>query len=411
MIYDFIVTGGGIVGLSVGMALTEKYPGCKLLVIEKEDACARHQTGNNSGVIHSGIYYKPGSLKAKYAVEGARVMAEFCAEHGIKHEICGKVIVASLEHELPLLENLYNRGLQNGLKLEKLTPEQLREIEPHCVGLAAIRVFSTGIADYKGVTCKYAEIIQRNGGEVKFGTRVTGLSKSSGTAVVETTAGNFETRVFVNCGGLHSDRLARMDGVDPRARIVPFRGEYYELKPEKRYLVKHLIYPVPDPQFPFLGVHYTRMIDGNIHCGPNAVLAFKREGYHWGDISVRDLMETLTYRGFWALAKKNWREGFREVHRSLSKKAFTRSLQLLIPEVQEDDLVPSHAGVRAQALMPDGKMVDDFLIVKGENSVHVCNAPSPAATASLPIGRAVAEQVPSPTRTTVSVSQPVHNAA
>jgi (S)-2-hydroxyglutarate dehydrogenase len=404
MVYDYIITGGGIVGLSVGMALIQRHPGARLLVIEKENACAQHQTGNNSGVIHSGIYYKPGSLKARYAVEGSRVMAEFCAHHGIKHEICGKVIVASLEHELPLLENLYNRGLQNGLKLDKLTPDQLKEIEPHCVGLAALRVYSTGIADYKGVTCKYADIIQQHGGEVRFSTTVTGLRKQNGNHVVETTAGEFETRMFVNCGGLHSDRLARMDGVDPRAKIVPFRGEYFELKPEKRYLVKHLIYPVPDPQFPFLGVHYTRMIDGNIHCGPNAVLALKREGYSWGDISIRDTMETLTYKGFWKLAKKNWREGFREMYRSLSKKAFTKSLQLLIPEVQEDDLVPSHAGVRAQALQPDGKMIDDFLIVQGEGSVHVCNAPSPAATASIPIGRAVAEVVPAPTSTKVALN-------
>ncbi len=404
MLYDYLITGGGIVGLSVGMALLQRHPGARLLVIEKEDACARHQTGNNSGVIHSGIYYKPGSLKARYAVEGARVMAEFCAEHGIRHDICGKVIVASLEHELPLLENLYNRGLQNGLKIDKLTPEQLREIEPHCVGLAALRVYSTGIADFKAVACKYAEIIQQAGGTVRFNTTVTGLRKQDGRHIVETTAGAFETRMFVNCGGLHSDRLARMDGVDPRAKIVPFRGEYYELKPEKRYLVKHLIYPVPDPQFPFLGVHYTRMVDGNIHCGPNAVLALKREGYTWRDISIRDTMETLTYKGFWKLAKKNWREGFREMYRSLSKKAFTHSLQLLIPEVQEDDLVPSHAGVRAQALMADGKMIDDFLIVQGEGSVHVCNAPSPAATASIPIGRAVAEVVPEPTQTTVAMT-------
>ncbi len=404
MTYDYIITGGGIVGQSTGMALLQRHPGARLLLIEKEDACARHQTGNNSGVIHSGIYYKPGSLKARYAVEGSRVMAEFCRQHGIKHDICGKVIVASLPHELPLLENLYNRGLQNGLRIDKLTPEQLKEVEPHCAGLAALRVYSTGIADYKAVTCKYADIIQQNGGEVRFNTTVTGLRKSGGTHTVETTAGELQTRMFINCGGLHSDRLAKMDGVDPQAQIVPFRGEYYELKPEKRYLVKHLIYPVPDPQFPFLGVHYTRMIDGNIHCGPNAVLALKREGYHWGDISLRDTVETLTYKGFWKLAKKNWKEGFREMYRSLSKAAFTRSLQLLIPEVQEDDLVPSHAGVRAQALMHDGKMIDDFLIVQGEGSVHVCNAPSPAATASIPIGRAIAEVVPAPVRTQVALN-------
>lgn len=407
MTYDYIITGGGIVGLSVGMALVRRHPGCRLVVVEKESILGQHQTGHNSGVIHSGIYYKPGSLKAKYAVEGARVMVEFCREYGIAHEVCGKVIVASHEHELPLLEKLYERGTQNGLTLEKLSPEQLREIEPHCVGLAALRVNTTGIADFKGVAHKYAELIQEGGGEIRPGTRVLGLAHESDAVVVKTTKGDLRGRIFINCGGLHCDRLARMDGVDPRARIVPFRGEYYELIPEKRYLVKHLIYPVPDPQFPFLGVHYTRMIDGNIHCGPNAVLAFKREGYHKTDFSARDFIETMTYKGFWALARKNWREGFREMYRSLSKAAFTRSLQLLIPEVQEDDLVPSHAGVRAQALMPDGKMVDDFLIVEGDRSVHVCNAPSPAATASLPIGRAIAEVVPEPSRTRVAV----HHAA
>lgn len=404
MTYDYIITGGGIVGLSVGNALVERYPGCRVVVVEKETGLASHQTGHNSGVIHSGIYYKPGSLKAKYAVEGARVMVEFCRKHGIAHDPCGKVIVASHEHELPLLENLYNRGIQNGLTLEKLSPEQLREIEPHCVGLAALRVNTTGIADFKGVARKYADLIQAGGGEVRTGVRVLGLQHEPDAVVVKTTKGDLRGRIFINCGGLHSDRLARMDGVDPQAQIVPFRGEYYELVPHKRYLVKHLIYPVPDPQFPFLGVHYTRMIDGNIHCGPNAVLALKREGYHKTDFSARDFVETMTYRGFWALAKKNWREGFREMYRSLSKAAFTRSLQLLIPEVREEDLVSSHAGVRAQALMPDGKMVDDFLIVRGERSVHVCNAPSPAATASLPIGRAVAEVVPEPTRTTVSMT-------
>ncbi len=404
MTYDYIITGGGIVGLSTGLALVRRYPGCSVLVVEKEKDLAQHQTGHNSGVIHSGIYYKPGSLKAKYAVEGARVMVEFCREYGIAHEVCGKVIVASHEHELPLLEKLYERGIQNGLTLTKLTPEQLREIEPHCVGLAALRVDTTGIADYKGVARKYGELIREAGGDIRTGIRVLGLEHESGWVIVKTTAGDLRGRIFINCGGLHCDRIARMDGVDPQAQIVPFRGEYYELVPHKRYLVKNLIYPVPDPQFPFLGVHYTRMIDGNIHCGPNAVLAFKREGYHKTDFSARDLAETLTYKGFWELAKRNWREGFREMYRSFSKAAFTRSLQLLIPEVQEDDLVPSHAGVRAQALMPDGKMVDDFLIVRGERSVHVCNAPSPAATASLPIGRAVAEVVPEPTRTTVTMT-------
>ena len=402
--YDFAIVGGGIVGLSVGMHLTERFEGARILLIEKEDRWAAHQTGHNSGVIHSGIYYKPGSYKAQFAVEGSRLMAEFCAEHGITHDICGKVIVATDEWELPLLDNLLQRGLANGLAVQKIGAEQLREIEPHCAGIAAIKVPSTGIADYKAVARTYAKIIEARGGELRLGCRVLGIDEREACGpVLQTTAGDFATKFLINCAGLHSDRVARMDEVDPGARIVPFRGEYYELKPERRYLVKHLIYPVPNPSFPFLGVHFTRMTDGNIHCGPNAVLAMAREGYSWKNFNPRDLFETLTYGGFLKLAYRNLGEGLKEIHRSFSKKAFTRSLQRLIPEITQDDLVPSHAGVRAQALMPDGKMVDDFLIVPGRDSMHVCNAPSPAATASLPIGRAVVERIPSPARTRVAV--------
>ena len=402
--YDFAIVGGGIVGLSVGMHLTERFEGARILLIEKEDRWAAHQTGHNSGVIHSGIYYKPGSYKAQFAVEGSRLMAEFCAEHGITHDICGKVIVATDEWELPLLDNLLQRGLANGLAVQKIGPEQLREIEPHCAGIAAIKVPSTGIADYKAVARTYAKIIEARGGELRLGCRVLGIDEREACGpVLQTTAGDFATKFLINCAGLHSDRVARMDEVDPGARIVPFRGEYYELKPERRYLVKHLIYPVPNPSFPFLGVHFTRMTDGNIHCGPNAVLAMAREGYSWKNFNPRDLFETLTYGGFLKLAYRNLGEGLKEIHRSFSKKAFTRSLQRLIPEITQDDLVPSHAGVRAQSLMPDGKMVDDFLIVPGRDSMHVCNAPSPAATASLPIGRAVVERIPSPARTRVAV--------
>lgn len=402
--YDYAIIGGGIVGLSTGMALVERFPGASILVIEKESGPARHQTGHNSGVIHSGIYYKPGSLKAKFAVEGARVIPEFCKQNGITYEVCGKVIVATEQHELPLLENLYQRGLQNGLAVSRLSPEQLKEVEPHCAGIAAVKVPSTGIADYKGVTAAYARIIQRNGGEVRYHTRLINIVRNGDTSTLETTSGSFEARVVINCAGLHSDRIAKMNGVNPEAKIVPFRGEYYELKPEKRYLCKHLIYPVPNPAFPFLGVHYTRMTNGDIHCGPNAVLSMKREGYHKTDFSFTDFSEVMLYKGFWNLAKKNWREGMGELWRSMNKAAFVRSLQRLIPEVQADDLVPSHAGVRAQALLPDGKMVDDFLIVRGPNTVHVCNAPSPAATASIPIGRAVAQQVPEPVRRPVAMS-------
>lgn len=401
--YDFAIVGGGIVGLSVGMALTERNPDARVVVIEKEDRWAAHQTGHNSGVIHSGIYYKPGSYKARFAIEGSRLIPDFCQEHGIDYDVCGKIIVATEEHELPQLDNLLKRGFAHGLPIRKITAEQIKEIEPHCAGLAGIEVKSTGIADYKKVAATYASIIQSRDGVLKLGCKVIGVIRKGSSVTLETTSGPIHAKFLVNCGGLHCDRIARMDEVDPQARIVPFRGEYFELKPEKRYLVKNLIYPVPNPDFPFLGVHYTRMIDGNIHCGPNAVLALQREGYSWGEISLRDMWDSLTYRGFWHLARKNWAEGFKEVYRSLSKKAFTKTLQRLIPEVQEDDLVPSHAGVRAQALMPDGKMVDDFLIVRGESSVHVCNAPSPAATASIPIGRAVAAQLPQPKRAQVAV--------
>jgi L-2-hydroxyglutarate oxidase len=402
--YDFAIVGGGIVGLSVGMALSERDPDARIVVIEKENHWAAHQTGHNSGVIHSGIYYKPGSYKARFAIEGSRLIPEFCKQHGITHDVCGKIIVATEQWELPLLDNLLQRGFAHGLPIRKIGPEQIKEIEPHCAGLAGIEVKSTGIADYKGVSAAYAKIIQHRGGELKLGCRVTSIVRTANEVTIETTGGTFTTKFLVNCGGLHCDRIAWMDKVNPQAKIVPFRGEYYELRPEKRYLVKNLIYPVPNPDFPFLGVHYTRMTDGNIHCGPNAVLALKREGYGWGDISLRDMWDALTYKGFWNLAKKNFGEGMKEVYRSFSKKAFTASLQRLIPEIQQDDLVPSHSGVRAQALMPDGKMVDDFLIVRGENSVHVCNAPSPAATASIPIGRAVAAQLPQPTRVAVAAS-------
>lgn len=392
--YDFAIIGGGIVGLSTGMALVERTPGTRVVVIEKEDHWAAHQTGHNSGVIHSGIYYKPGSLKARFAIEGSRLIPGFCEQHGIPYDVCGKIIVAVEERELPLLSNLLERGLQHGLPVRRIGPDAIREIEPHCAGLAGIEVKSTGITDYTKVAATFASIIQQRGGDLRPGCRVLRFMHHADSITIETTTGEVQARFLVNCAGLQSDRIARLDAVDPKAKIVPFRGEYYELKPEKRHLVRHLIYPVPDPAFPFLGVHFTRMIDGSIHCGPNAVLALKREGYSWKDISLADLWDTLSYGGFWKLASRNFGEGMKEVYRSFSKEAFTRSLQRLIPGIREDDLVPSHGGVRAQALMPDGKMVDDFLIVRGERSVHVCNAPSPAATASISIGRAISEQLP-----------------
>ena len=391
---DCAIIGGGIVGLATAFTLSRRDPGLRIIVLEKETGLARHQTGRNSGVIHSGIYYKPGSFKARFAREGSRSMVEFCREHGIKHDVCGKVIVATRESELPLLDKLYQRGLDNELPVTRLTAEQVREIEPHVRCLAGIKVPTTGIVDYKEVCAKFADLLRDRGGAVITGARVTGSREANGTHHIETTNGGFEARFLVNCAGLHSDRVARLAGLRPQARIVPFRGEYYELVSEKRHLVNTLIYPVPNPAFPFLGVHFTKMIDGSVHAGPNAVLAFKREGYWKTSFNLRDFLETMTYGGFWKLARRNLSEGLMEIHRSLSKAAFVRSLQRLIPEVQPDDVVPTHAGVRAQALMPDGSLVDDFLILRERNACHVCNAPSPAATASLEIGKAVADQIP-----------------
>ncbi len=392
--YDFAIIGGGIVGLSTAMALGKRYPKSRILVLEKESQWAFHQTGNNSGVIHSGIYYKPGSFKAKFCRDGCRSMVEFCQEHGIDYEVCGKVIVATKEEELPRLENLYKRGLENEIQTKRISPEEVKEIEPYVKCVGGIQVFSTGIVNYKQVCLKYAEIIEKQGGELRLNTKVTRLVPSGNNQVLETNNGTFETRFVINCAGLYSDRVARLGKVDPQAKIVPFRGEYYELTPEKRYLVKGLIYPVPNPAFPFLGVHFTRMIDGSVHAGPNAVLSLKREGYKKTDFDLRDFAEVMTYPAFWKLAAKHADEGIKEIIRSLSKAAFVRSLQQLIPEVQADDVIPTHAGVRAQALMDNGNLVDDFLIVQGQNSVHVCNAPSPAATSSIEIGKAIVAQIP-----------------
>lgn len=388
--FDFIVIGGGIVGLSVASSIIDRKPNARVAVFEKEADWAKHQTGRNSGVIHSGIYYKPGSLKAKLCRDGSQRMIEFCREHGIQYDICGKVIVATSASELPRMNALYTRGLENGLKVAKLSAAQVREIEPHVRCVEGIHVPATGIVDYVGVCRKLAELIQNRGGVLKLGIRVTGFGKSG---VVETTEGEFSARRVINCAGLHSDRVARISGENPEARIVPFRGEYYELVPERRNLVKGLIYPVPDPQFPFLGVHFTRMINGTVHAGPNAVLSLKREGYHRTSFSLRDTFDTLTYPGFWKLAGKHVRYGMSEFHRSFSKATFVKSLQQLIPEVVAKDLVPSEAGVRAQALRRDGSLVDDFLIIKRAIGIHVCNAPSPAATASLEIGRAIVDQL------------------
>lgn len=395
--FDYAVIGGGIVGLSSAWHLARRFPGARLLVLEKESAPAQHQTGRNSGVIHSGIYYTPGSFKARFARAGAEGMARFAREHGIPHEICGKLIVATTPAELPRLDNLFQRGRQNGVPVEKISPERAREIEPHVRSLRALHVRSTGIISYRAVCAELLRQIEQAGAVVKFRNRVLRLREHGSAVVIETDAGEYETKFAVNCAGLHSDRVVRAAGLQPEARIVPFRGEYYELVPEKEHLVRTLIYPVPNPDFPFLGVHFTKMIGGGVHAGPNAVLAFAREGYHKSDFNLRDLAETLAYGGFWKMARKNLGEGLKEIYRSLSKAAFVRSMQRIIPEITAADVVPSPAGVRAQALQPDGRLVDDFLFVRAPRALHVCNAPSPAATASLEIGREVAAQVPAVT--------------
>jgi L-2-hydroxyglutarate oxidase len=321
-------------------------------------------------------------------------MVEFCQKYDIDHEVCGKVIVASNQQELPRLENLYTRGLENGIPVKRISPEEVKEIEPHVSCVGGVQVFSTGIVNYKKVCLKYAELIRNQGGDLRLNTQVLKIVRSGKNQVLETNNGSFETRFVINCAGLHSDRMAKLGKANPEARIVPFRGEYYELVPEKRYLVKTLIYPVPNPDFPFLGVHFTRMIDHTVHAGPNAVLSLKREGYQKTDFDLRDFAEVISYPGFWKLAAKHADEGIKEIIRSFSKAAFVKSLQKLIPEIEAKDIIPTHAGVRAQALMNNGALVDDFLIINGDNSIHVCNAPSPAATSSLEIGKAIAAQIP-----------------
>ncbi len=392
--FDVAIIGGGIVGLATALAVTDRQRGASVVVLEKEHGLAHHQTGNNSGVLHSGIYYAPGSLKAQYCRDGRAGLVRFCEEHAIAHEITGKVIVATDAEEIPRLDTLHERALAHGLTVERLGPDGVRQHEPNVSAIAGLYLPATGIADYSAVVATFANLVSARGGEVRLRTRVTGLQRSSGYVTVATSAGAVTARHVVNCAGLHSDRVARLAGNDPGARIVPFRGEYFELTPEARHLVKGLIYPVPNPEFPFLGVHFTRMVDGSVHAGPNAVLALKREGYRKRDISLRDTFETITYPGFLRLARRNFGDGMQEVARSFSKRLFLRSLQRLIPAVALDDLVPTHAGVRAQALTPSGGLVDDFLIVNGERMTHVCNAPSPAATASLEIGRAIAAELP-----------------
>ncbi|MFF9898450.1 L-2-hydroxyglutarate oxidase [Streptomyces longispororuber] len=387
---DVLVVGGGIVGLSVAHALTRAAPGTRVTVLEKEAGPARHQTGRNSGVIHSGIYYRPGSLKARFAVRGAAEMVKFCAEYDIPHEVTGKLVVATDRSELPRLHALVQRGRENGIPVRELGRAQIAEYEPEVRGLAAIHVGTTGICDYGAVA---EQLARASGAELRYGAEVVRVDRRPGLgAAVRTARGDVvRGRVLVNCAGLHCDRVARLAGDDPGMRIVPFRGEYFTLtRPE---LVRGLVYPVPDPAFPFLGVHLTRGVDGGVHVGPNAVPALAREGYDWGVVRPRELAGTLAWPGSWQIARRHWRYGTGELRRSVSKAAFTDAVRRLLPAVTAADLVPSPAGVRAQAVLRDGTLVDDFLIREGDRTVHVLNAPSPAATASLPIGREVARRV------------------
>lgn len=392
--YNYIIIGGGIVGLSTAMTLSKGFPQAKIALLEKEVSWAAHQTGHNSGIIHSGIYYKPGSYKAKLCRDGNQSMVAFCQKHNIDYKICGKVIVATEKHELPLLDNLYQRGLKNNLEIKKISPEEVKEIEPHVSCLAGIKVKSTGIVNYQQVCEKYAVIAAEQGVDLHLNTCVTGIKSTPEGHVIETNREEYQTEFLINCGGLYSDRLTELAKSKAPAKIVPFRGEYYQLTPEKNYLVNGAIYPVPNPNFPFLGVHFHPSVDGKVYAGPNAVLGFKREAYNKFDFDLKEFWETMTYPGFWKLASKYPKDGLAEMIRSYSKTIFVRSLQRLIPEVEAQDIVTTPAGVRAQALKIDGSMVDDFLIVNGNRALHVCNAPSPAATASIEIGKYIVAQIP-----------------
>lgn len=392
MIYDYVIIGGGIVGLSTAYNIKLQNPKLNVAIIEKESHLAAHQTGHNSGVIHSGIYYKPGSLKAKNCIKGYNMLIDFCNTNEIPFELCGKLIVATCENELPELDKLYKRGLENGLdKISLLSAAEAKEIEPNVNVVKAIKVPYTGIIDYTLVAEKLAELFIKLGGEVFTGHKVEAIKTFYNWSEIVTAQKTFTSVSYINCAGLYSDKIAGLTEKKLDTRIIPFRGEYYMLKPEKRNLVKHLIYPVPDPNFPFLGVHFTRMIDGRVEAGPNAVLAFKREGYKMSDVDIEELFESLTWPGFQKVMLKYYKTGLGEFYRSFSKAAFTKALQRLIPAVQEDDLIPSEAGVRAQACDKFGGLIDDFKIIESSGAIHILNAPSPAATSSLSIGKTIAK--------------------
>jgi L-2-hydroxyglutarate oxidase len=390
----YVVIGGGVVGLATAHRLLLDRPGAEVTVVEKEDRVGAHQTGHNSGVIHAGVYYRPGSLKARLCTAGNRSMVEFCTEHGIPMEICGKLIVATDGSQVPRLHDLYERARANGLRVSLLSRAEAAGYEPHVSCVAAMHVPTTGIVDFPAVCRTLATLIEKAGGTVRLSTRVTGLRREGPRQRVLTTAGELVADVVVNCAGLYADRIARLAGIDPPARIVPFRGEYYELREESRRLVRGLIYPVPDPALPFLGVHLTRMVDGTVHAGPNAVLATAREGYRWGRVNLRDVADLAAWPGTWRLGRRHLRYGWAEVRRSLSRRRFAADLAKLVPDLTADDIVPAGAGVRAQAVRRDGSLVDDFLVVSGPGQLHVLNAPSPAATSALEIARHLVAQLP-----------------
>ncbi len=394
MIFDLAVIGAGIVGLATARAFLQHAPHARVIVLDKERSIAAHQTGHNSGVIHQGVYYKPNSLKAQLCVQGARQMVEFCQQHEISYARVGKVIVATTAKELPRLELLYERAVANQVPhVEKIDRAALNEIEPHAAGIAALYSPNTSIVDYKGVSDALRAEIQAHGGIVQTDARVTKIQTDATENKLFTPNGDYPTRYFVNCAGLYADALARLCGIEPNARIIPFRGEYYFLKPAAQALVRGLIYPVTDPQLPFLGVHFTRTIHGSVEAGPNAVLAFAREGYGWKNINARETLDALAFNGFWKMARQWWKTGVFEFYRSLSKAAFVRSLQTLVPDLRAGDLERGGAGVRAQAVNTRGELLDDFYFAESPNALHVLNAPSPAATASLAIGEYIAQKI------------------
>jgi (S)-2-hydroxyglutarate dehydrogenase len=390
-VYDYIVIGGGIVGLATAWQLKKQAKAANIAVLEKEADWALHQTGRNSGVLHSGVYYQPGSLKAKLAIKGRNSMIQFCQQYDVPYEVCGKVIVATNEQEFPAMEKLYQRGRKNGLTIMKLHQEQVKEHEPHVRSVGGLYIPSTGIVNYQEVANRLVELLRQKGVDFVLNTEVMRVHEQMEQVIIETNHQTYTAKNMINCAGLYSDELVKQSGIITDVKIIPFRGEYFTLKESKRYLVKNLIYPVPNPKYPFLGIHLTRMINGEVHAGPNAVVSLKKEGYQKRDIDIKEAFATLSFPGFWRLAKDNISVGMMEMSRSIYKGLFVRSLQRLVPDIQANDIVKADAGVRAQAMLKDGQLLDDFFMISGKRMTHVCNAPSPAATAALEIGKIIAK--------------------